>query len=99
MYKEIFPTINARDYKEPRLIMEVINPEEDGTCRTIKAQYEKTAIANTTYKGSIGATMVSEQLPDDVPQNEKEKIYKVNDGSVSFTGKFGGGGDISNEPT
>ena len=59
----------------------------DGTCRTIKNQYSFTAITNTTRTGSMGATMVSEKLPDDVIQNEKEQIYKVKDQTVKFMGK------------
>lgn len=68
-------------------IIEPINPMPDDTCRTIKSQYSFTAITCTTRTGSMGATMVSEKLPDDVPQNEKDQVYKVKDQSVKFIGK------------
>lgn len=38
-----------------------INPEKDGTCRTIKAQYQRTSLANFTYTGSYGATGVIDE--------------------------------------
>ena len=40
-------------------IIESINTEPDGTCRTIKAQYAKTSKANFEYSGTYGATGVS----------------------------------------
>ena len=67
--------------------VEPINPMPDGTCRTIKNQYAQTAIANTVRTGSMGATMVGEKLPDDVPQNEKEQVYKVKNHTVNFIGR------------
>lgn len=36
-----------------------INPESDGTCRTIKAQYYKTSLANYKRTGDMGATGVT----------------------------------------
>ena len=43
---------------EPK-IMCSINPEKDGTCRTIKAQYGKTSLANYYRTGSMGATGIT----------------------------------------
>lgn len=39
-------------------IIEPLNPYDDGTCRTIKAQYAKTGMANFKRKDSMGATGV-----------------------------------------
>ena len=35
-----------------------LNAENDGTCRTIKAQYEKTSVANMTRGNTFGSTGV-----------------------------------------
>lgn len=37
-----------------------MNPEKDGTCRTIKAQYAQTSFANFLRTGNFGATGVIE---------------------------------------
>ena len=66
-----------------------INPMPDGTCRTIKEQYSFTAITCTQYTGTYGATMVAFKLPDYIDQNEKQKIYKVENKRVRFIGKNG----------
>ena len=65
----------------------IVNPMPDGTCRTIKHTYSFTAIVNTTKSGTYGATMIAEKKPDGTPQNEKAKIYKVENGEVCFIGK------------
>lgn len=36
----------------------LINPQNDGTCRTIKAQYYKTSVANFLLQTSRGASGV-----------------------------------------
>ena len=66
-----------------------INPMPDGTCRTIKNQYSQTAIANTVRTGSMGATMVAEELPSEVEQDEKQQIYRVSNKRVNFIGRKG----------
>lgn len=43
-------------------IYEPINTENDGTCRTIKAQYYKTSLANYKRTGDMGATGVRKGL-------------------------------------
>lgn len=40
-------------------IVTSINPMSDGTCRTLKAQYYKTSLANYQREGSMGATGVT----------------------------------------
>lgn len=47
--------------RQPR-VLEPINPEPDGMCRTIKAQYAKTSKANFEYTGTYGATGVRENF-------------------------------------
>lgn len=37
-----------------------INPMPDGTCRTIKAQYQQSSLANFVRGGTFGATGVIE---------------------------------------
>lgn len=41
--------------------MEAVNPEKDGTCRTIKSQYHKTSKANFERSSDYGATGVMEK--------------------------------------
>lgn len=41
-----------------RKIVKPLNPEPDGTCRTIKAQYEQTSQANFSRGNTFGATGV-----------------------------------------
>ena len=36
----------------------ILNPNPDGSCRTIKHQYGQTSTANFTYQGTFGATGV-----------------------------------------
>lgn len=44
---------------EGNKIVTSINPMPDGTCRTLKAQYYKTSLANYQKEGSMGATDVT----------------------------------------
>ena len=42
-------------------IYEPLNPMDDGTCRTIKSQYQQTSIANLIrHRGGYAATAVIE---------------------------------------
>ena len=69
--------------------IDAVNPMPDGTCRTIKHQYANTSIANTVRTGSMGATMVSEKLPSDIGQNEKNQVYNIKDMHVNLSGRDG----------
>lgn len=69
--------------------IDVVNPMPDGTCRTIKHQYANTSIANTVRIGSMGATMISEKLPGDIEQNEKNQVYNIKDMHVNLSGRDG----------
>ena len=69
--------------------IDAVNPMPDGTCRTIKHQYANTSIANTVRTGSMGATMVSEKLPGDIGQNEKNQVYNIKDKHVNLSGRDG----------
>lgn len=76
----------------PKVVVQeinVVNPMPDGTCRTIKHQYANTSIANTVRTGSMGATMVSEKLPSDIGQNEKNQVYNIKDKHVNLSGRDG----------
>ena len=42
-----------------------LNTYKDGTCRTIKATYQKQSLANFIRKGSMGATGVIEYESDE----------------------------------
>lgn len=44
---------------EGNKILTCVNPMPDGTCRTLKAQYYKTSLANYQREGSMGATGVT----------------------------------------
>lgn len=59
----VSPTITTMQGggREPMIVedvLEPINTEDDGTCRTIKAQYYKNSTANYIRKDSFGATAV-----------------------------------------
>lgn len=58
--KYISPTLTTMQGggRQPHIICS-INPEKDGTCRTIKAQYGKTSLANYHRTGSMGATGIT----------------------------------------
>lgn len=57
---------NTRDYFKKRHTQIAFEPiainDENGKSRTLKAQYSKTSIANTTYTSTYGATMVAEPI-------------------------------------
>ena len=61
------PTITSSSFehnnflKEPKLVSEPLNAEDDGTCRTIKSQYGKTSKANFERTTSYGTTGVIEK--------------------------------------
>lgn len=56
-------TLKASDYKDPILVIEAdddetlcqipLNPMPDGTCRTIKKQYQNSSLANFTRRGGV----------------------------------------------
>ena len=48
----------SKNYRQLHRGIYLINPEKDGTCRTIKAQYAQTSFANFLRTGSFGATGV-----------------------------------------
>ena len=50
----------SKNYRQLHSGVYVMNPEKDGTCRTIKAQYAQTSFANFLRTGSFGATGVIE---------------------------------------
>lgn len=49
-----------QDHRQLHCRVGILNPEPDGTCRTIKAQYHQTSVANFLRFGSFGATGVIE---------------------------------------
>ena len=52
-------------------IYEPLNPMDDGTCRTIKSQYQQTSIANLIrHRGGYAATGVMEIIYEDNLQGE-----------------------------
>jgi hypothetical protein len=56
------------------LRVESLNPYKDGTCRTIKAQYQQTSLANLLRQDGLGATgvIIYEDLQD-VPVPERSE--------------------------
>lgn len=61
----------------------LLNPEPDGTCRTIKANYHKVSVANFVRRGGYGASAVIEWETDAaVPRHEwtDEKIDDAESG-------------------
>lgn len=58
-------------------IIEPINTETDGTCRTIKAQYYKTSRANFINQGKFGATGVKEIIKHNIVEQVKVRKYPV----------------------
>lgn len=56
--KGISPTHTAGHGNMPK-VLQAVNTEFDGTCRTIKAQYYKTSLANYKRTGDMGATGVT----------------------------------------
>ena len=59
------------------LVIEPINTETDGTCRTIKAQYYKTSRANFINQGKFGATGVKEIIKHNIVEQVKVRKYPV----------------------
>ena len=53
-----------------------LNPEPDGTCRTIKFQYFKNSIANYTRRDSFGATAVIVYEDSDSRPQETFRSYR-----------------------
>lgn len=89
--KPIFDTQNG--------VIEFLNPEKDGTCRTIKTQYFKNSIANFIRQDSLGATGVVE-----IKQATKEGSIKCKVGgcydasypdSKTRRGRVQNGGDVT----
>lgn len=52
------PTLTTNKGEGSKIVTS-INPMPDGTCRTLKAQYYKTSLANYQREGSMGATGVT----------------------------------------
>ena len=54
-----------------------LNPQNDGTCRPIKANYYKMSIANFVRGGSMGATgvMAYDDDADTRPASDKERLH------------------------
>lgn len=55
----------------------LLNPEPDGTCRTIKANYYKVSLANFLRRGSMGATGVMAYELEDTAA-DKERLHRDN---------------------
>lgn len=55
----------------------LFNPEPDGTCRTIKANYYKMSLANFVRGGSMGATGVMAYELEDTAA-DKERLHRDN---------------------
>lgn len=54
---------NTLERKQRTMIAEPVAINDyDGKCRTIKAQYQNTAICNTRYSGTFGATMIAQPV-------------------------------------
>lgn len=54
-------SLSATDWKDPPKTIKSIkalNPMPDGSCRTLKYQYQKNSIGNFESSGSFGATGV-----------------------------------------
>lgn len=71
VYEGVAPTI--RSEREGLKVMEAINTEEDGTCRTIKGQYAKSSAANFCRGNTFGATGVVECVPVRMVRTEEGK--------------------------
>lgn len=65
-----------------------VNPEIDGSCRTLKAQMAKNSLANFIRTDSLGATAVSVAIPvltpDRIEKRQNGRRFKDN-GDESFT--------------
>lgn len=85
IYTDFAPTISTRvDASSNTYIMEVIplNPYNDGTARTIKAQYQQSSMANFKRQDGLGATGVL-----CIPQATKQGFIEVEPGGV-FDGAY-----------
>lgn len=62
--KSYMTSLSATDYKDPPKTIKriknvkALNPMPNGTCRTIKYQYQKNSVSNFESDGSFGATGV-----------------------------------------
>lgn len=72
-----------------------INPEDDGTCRTLKAQMAKNSVANFIRTDSLGATAVGMSIPADNIVSETAASAGVNITGNEVTGLT----DVSHSPT
>lgn len=70
------------------------NPSSDGKCRTIKAQYGKSSMANFTSTGNYGATGVIEpvRIGDIDTTAQAHRVYSPYGKSVNLTANGGGQG-------
>ncbi len=88
------PTLTANgDYTHNNRVIDPIPLNDDkGKCRTIKAQYQNTAIANTQYSSTFGASMVAEPLRigDCGRGSQGTRIYSHAGKSVTLCGQGGG---------
>lgn len=84
---------NTRDYFKKRHTQIAFEPiainDENGKSRTLKAQYSKTSIANTTYTSTYGATMIAE--PMRIPEYSSDKARPLN---ASYAHKGAGEGSL-----
>lgn len=87
---------NTRDYFKKRHTQIAFEPiainDENGKSRTLKAQYSKTSIANTTYTSTYGATMIAESIR--IPEYSTEKSRPL---TASYAHKGAGEGSLVSE--
>ena len=81
----INPTLTTNKGEGNRIAIPV-NPMPDGTCRTLKYQYQKNSSANFNNKGSRGATAVAIPVitPERANKRQNGRRFKE-DGEESFT--------------
>ena len=84
VYTDVSITVKARINDSNTFIMEAIplNPYNDGTARTIKAQYQQSSMANFKRQDGLGATGVLA-----IPQATKQGYIEVEPGGV-FDGAY-----------
>ena len=62
--KSTMTSLSATDYKDPPKTIKrykavkALNPMPNGTCRTLKHQYQKNSVSNFESEGTFGATGV-----------------------------------------
>ncbi len=85
---------NTLQRKQRSMIAEpVIVNDENGKCRTIKAQYGRSAISNAVRSDSFGATMVAEPIRiGQIGKHQQDRVYSVCGKAVSIKAGGGGGG-------